>query len=327
MVNHRVYLAGVASRAHLVYAASWLRRLDGDVDVEVLTMRTFLDSPELGLGDVRAMLPEGIDVTAFDGSRPARGERLTLLCVGAVGIKPWLRLHRAVGGRRLHVVTTDEGFGTYGDWFSRRGAWRREGVREPWLSLRTSAVLGASAVLTSSRWRLYRRTRSGWQVNAAIADEFRRYVTRTSNDGGAVFLTQPWPELGVLDERAYVDHVTEVATACRKADLDFTVHPHPAEDPTRYRDFHVHTGHGLAELDQAVVNATVLLGATSTAMLNVASIHGVPVVRTAFDGVDALEATHSARQQDLLVRQTGAFVTSEDWPDKLAGLSTPTEQE
>lgn len=291
----------------------------------MLPRRSFLDAPTLSLDDVCELLPADTDVSEWNpASRPARKERLSLLSVGAVGIKPWLRLRRQVGARRIQVVTTDEGLGTYGNWFSRREAWQREGVSEPWLSIRTTAVLGMSWLLGSTPWRLYRRGADGWELNPFIAEEFRAQVRRRGANGKAVFLTQPWPELGVLAEPDYLEHIAAVGEVSRAVGLEFVVHPHPAEPPSRYAGFTVRDGQRLAELDPEVVGASVLLGATSTAMVNIAAIHGVPVMRTAFPGVEALEATHSRDQEELLRTWAGCFVNEPAWLVKLTEFSGRT---
>lgn len=327
MVSHHVYWTGIASRAHLIYGASWIRQLLGEIRVSVFPLRRFLDAPILDLDDVRAAVPEHVEVTAFDAHAPlAAGERATLLSVGAVGIKPWLRLRRVLGVRRMPVVVTDEGFGTYGDFSTRRAAWQREGVREPWLSVRAGAVTTASSLLTSRRWHLHREVAGRWELNVPIASEFHRYAQRTRSDGGAVFLTQPWPELGVLDEQSYLEHIDAVAQACGEAGLPFTVHPHPAEPHERYDAWDVHRMRGLAECDPQSVNATVLLGATSTAMLNVAAVHGVPTVRVATPELVRVTRGHSRRQQSLLAQYTGHVVPVTELGGKLSGLDPTAEK-
>lgn len=323
MVSHHVWWTGLASRAHLIYGASWLRQLDGDVSVSLFPFRTFLDAPELTLDDVREAVPDRVAVESWDPAAPVpAADRRALLSVGAVGIKPWLQLRRKLGTARLPVVITDEGFGSYGDWSSRRDAWARQGVKEPWRSVRTAAVTTASALLTSRRWLLYRQVRRDWRLNPPVAEEFRRYARRSHADGGAVFLTQPWPELGVMSEQRYLAHIREVADACADAGLRFTIHPHPAERPERYEDWAVHRLQELAELDEQSVNATVLLGATSTAMLNVAAIHGVPAMRVGFPELPGLEQTHSNRQQSLLEHYLGEVVPTQGWRDKLTELGS-----
>lgn len=332
MVTHQVWWAGIASRAHIIYGASWLRSLRGDVRVTVFPFRSFLSAPTLTLNDVREIVPDTVRVTGWDERDAAtRASHHALLNVGAVGIKPWLTVRRMIGRRPLHVVVTDEGFGSYGSWASRRKAWQRQGVPEPWRTLRTIAVEVATRTLTRQRWLLHEQPsgrRGGWRLNPQVAAEFRRHAQRHRDDGGAVFLSQPWPELGVLSEDRYLAHVAEVAEACAGAGLAFTVQPHPGEPPERYAHWNVHRGRGLAELDERTVNATVLLGATSTAMLNVAAIHRVPALRVGFPEMPALEDTHGPRQQSLLHRYLGEITPPGAWGAKLSelGAAKPKEQ-
>lgn len=321
VVTHRVYWCGVASRAHLVYGASWIRTLGGRARVTLFPTHRFMEAPGIGIDDVRSMLPPQVAVDRWDSSPAVAAEESpSLLSVGAVGLKPLLALRRTLGLRRLPVVVTDEGLGSYGNWRSRRQAWAREGVREPWLSVRTTAVTAASAALTTRRWALYEERSTGWSLNPSIAGEFHRHASRTSDAGGAVFLSQPWPELGVMTETAYQRHVAGLADACAQAGLSFTVHPHPAERPSRYAHWDVHDSHGLAELDQQTVNATVLLGASSTGMLNVAAVHGVPALRVATAEITALERRLTRRQASLLTRFLGRPVAEPQWTIRLSAL-------
>lgn len=307
-MTRRVFWCGVASRAHVLYGSSWLRQQPRPTAVTLFPPRRFLDGPGLTIDDVRALLPDDIPVTVWaDGTALNPGEEPWCLSVGAVGLKPWLQLRRAVGARRMPVVVTDEGLGSYGNWTSRRTAWKREGVRDPWLSVRTSAVLGATAVLASRRWRLHLHRPSGWELNQPVADEFRRHVSR-SQAQGAFFLSQPWPELGVVSEERYLAHIDAVATACEEVGLPFSVHPHPVEPEGRYSRWTVARVVDLAELEPSVVNAAVLLGTSSTAMLNLAAIHRVPAVRVGTPELMALDRELSTSQATLLQNYTGGFV-------------------
>lgn len=318
-----VFWCGVASRAHVIYGAAWLRQLPGPVKVSLFPTSRFLGAPQLTAADVQSMLPEHIPVHDLSGSPVLTpGEDPVLLSVGAVGLKPWLAVRRAVGVRRMRVVVTDEGLGSYGTWVTRRRSWAREGVREPWRSLRTAAVFGGTAALATSRWRLHLKTPEGWDLNRPVADEFRRHGSRRRTDGGAVFLSQPWPELGIMTESHYLDHVGEVAAACAEAGLAFSVRPHPGEDPARYGSWTVHPSATVAELDQATLNATVLLGSTSTGMLNVAAIHGVPTMRVGTQELDMLDRQLSSEQASLLRHHVGEVVPPLRWASTLNELST-----
>ena len=116
----------------------------------------------------------------------------------------------------------------------------------------------------------------------------------------AVFLCQPWVDLGLMEERRYLDHLGDVAAACASAGLHFRVRPHPAEDRARYRDFEVTTARGPGELDPQVAGAAVVLGTSSTALLNVASLYGTPALRVAMPELAHLDTRLSRRQRSLL---------------------------
>lgn len=322
VVTNHVFWCGVASRAHVIYGAAWLRQLRGEVTVSLFPPRRFLGAEALTVDDVQAMAPDHVTVIPVEHPlRLAAGSRPWLLSVGAVGLKPWASVRRAIGAKRLPVVVTDEGLGSYGTATTRRRSWAREGVREPWRTVRTAAVFGGTAALATSRWRLYLQTPTGWNLNAPVADEFRRHGQRHSADGGVVFLSQPWPELGVMTEGRYMAHVDDVARAAADAGLSFAVRPHPAEPSGRYGRWPVLDGAGLAELDPAILNATAVAGATSTAMLNLAAIHGVPALRVSTPALDVLDRQLSSRQDSLLNHHLGPASPEREWASTLAKLS------
>lgn len=313
--RHTVVWCGLASRGHILYGAAWLRSLLAtgaeDVTIRLNAPRSFLGASPVTIDDVRTLVPDGLPVSMWEGESLASGGTLWCLSVGAVGIKPWLRLHAAHPGRRIPVVVTDEGLGSYGTWASRRAAWRRQNVREPWLTFRATAVTAATKALTSRRWALHIQGPDGWCLNKNIADEFRRHGTRDVPQRRAVFLSQPWPELGVMSEATYLRHVAELAETCSAVGLEFTVHPHPAEDPRRYNAWPAPTPHPLAELDADAINASVVIGASSTALVNLAAIHGTPVMRVATQELLELDRQLSPRQASLLQHHAGPNVPPE----------------
>lgn len=306
----RVHVAGLASRTHLVYAASYLRHLmrrtTGPVEVVARPSGGFRGRTPLTDADVRAGLPRDPLLThVAPGEPPRPGTRAVLLSVGVPGIKPYLRL-LAGEHRRVWVVVSDEGIGTYGNLGTRRAALRREGGAEPWASVVAAARTGADRLLTDQRWRLYdRRGRGGWHVREEVADEFRRAVMRSGTPRRtAVYLTQPWVELGLISAAEYRRHLDAVAEACASAGLGLQVRPHPVEDPRAYAELDLITGALPAELDARVVDAAVVLGGPSTALLNLAAVHGVPTIWLRLPEVAALEAGMSGAQRSLF----GAFV-------------------
>ena len=132
-------------------------------------------------------------------------------------------------------------------------------------------------VLTGVHWSLYRRAGPAWQVVPEVAEEFRLRVDGSAPaPGAAVYLTQPWPDLGVMSERAYLDHLSAVRDASARAGLALVLRPHPSESPARYRGFALTAGTGPAELDREVTEASVVVGSNSTALLNLAAVHGTP---------------------------------------------------
>ena len=307
----RVYLSGVTSITHAVYAASYLRdvlaHVDGPVTLVDLGLRTFLGRSNVTREDLAQHLPDDprlvIESATWAATPTKPGEGLVYLSVGAPGIKPYLRLRRLHGVETLHVVVVDEGLGSYGTWQTRRSSSRREGGREPWTTTRALAVTAARRVLTSERWALYLRRDGGWVVNEAVAREFRRetgVVRGRSANRTVVFLSQPWVELGLLSEERYLDHLGQIAAACRRAGLELAVRPHPGENAERFAEFRVVSRRTPAELDADVVAARAVIGVSSTAMLNMAAVHGRPALRVAIPELAHLDAELSSNQRSLL---------------------------
>lgn len=57
---------------------------------------------------------------------------------------------------------------------------------------------------------------------------------------------------------------------------------------------------GPAELDPDVAGATVVIGATSSALLNIKALFGTPAIRVVTPELSHLDAQLSARQRSLL---------------------------
>lgn len=329
-VARRVFCSGVRSQSHVVYAASWLRdllrRTDGPVTLVNLGRGSFLGRQAVTDADVRRLLPDDPRLTIEQASslRGRRGERLAYLAIGAPGIKPYGRLLAANPGRAFHVVVTDEGLGTYGTWQTRRDAWLREGGQGWWPTVRALATTGARRVLTTQRWALYERRGASWAVHEEVAAEFRRHggVRRAASPRTAVLLSQPWVELGVLDAGAYAAHVDRLAAQASGAGLRFVVRPHPVEDPARYAAHEVYAGPEPAELDARIVGASVVLGATSTALLNLRALYGVPALRVAAPGLEFLDRDLSADQASLLGQFVGRPVADDETGGALRALAT-----
>ncbi|HEX2705966.1 MAG TPA: hypothetical protein VHM65_09425 [Candidatus Lustribacter sp.] len=309
----RISLSGVRSLTHLVYAASYVRAVlaesSGPVTVLDLGVGTFLGRATVTESDVARVLPthERLTVTGPGAAgRTATGPRATsyrhdYLSVGAPGIKPYLRLVARDPRHRPRVVVLDEGLGSYGDWHTRRDAWRRQGGREPWPTLRSWAVSSANQILTDVRWSLFEQAVTGWVVAPRVGAEFQRHTYgQPGRPGRAVFLTQPWVELGLVSASRYVEHLTAVAAVCAEAGLDLQVRAHPAEDRTKYAGIALDPSTGLAELDRSVVSADVVLGGNSTALLNLAAVHERPALRVGLPELAHLDAQLGPRQRSLL---------------------------
>lgn len=327
---HWVYWSGLVSTAHLLYGTAWLRRLretaPRPITVVLAGFHSFLGVRQLdhtavaqalaGLGDVRVAAPGDGDL------RIPAGYSGHYLAVGAPGIKAWLRLRRANPTRRIETIVTDEGLSSYGTWRTRRDAWRREGGREPWPTVRALAVAAARRGLTTRRWAMYRATDAHWQVNPWIRGEFLAAGTRQRVRPTAVFCSQPWVQLGLLSAAEYTAFVLAVAESCRAQGLDFILRPHPVEDTSPYHArIQVSSETRPAESDPECINATVLLGASSTALLNLAAVHGVPVVRVSPPAVAALDAHLSPDQASLLRGFLGEAVEPGELPAALGRLA------
>ncbi len=312
----RYLITGVRSKTHLVHIAAYLRRelatRPGELVVDFVGGGKFLGNSSVGQQDVRQLLPddprlrlrfpEGEERWQLDGP-------LTYIAVGAPGIKPWIRLRRNGLRHRVSVVVTDEGIGTYGDWRTRRDALGRQGAREPWRTVRPLAVHGADRLLTTTRFAMYDKA-DGWALQPQIADEFRRLVPASSTPDSApssipssdrvVFLSQPWVELGVLAPQAYLAHIAEVADRVSTDGLRLAVRPHPAEDASRYADYELLTSAFTAEAQPEIVAAAGVVGGTSTALLNLAALYGLPAARLVVPGLEHLEGELGADQRALL---------------------------
>lgn len=315
-----VTLTGVRSVTHLVHATSYLSSLRralaaaGDpaaIVVDYLGSGRFLGTDPVSDEAADRWLSIDGTLAVRRPSGPLRyaaqgAGRHVYLSVGVPGIKPWLGMVRTRPGRPPHVVVVDEGLGSYGTWRSRRAAYRRQGGREPRPTVRAAAVSLASRILTAERWALYTRPSGGaWQVDEAVASPFRavRRPGAAARTDVAVYLTQPWVELGLVDVARYVEHLHGVADGARRAGLRLAVRPHPAEAGDRYlglKGIELLAADGPAELDPQVLRAAAALGADSTALLNVSALHGLPGVRVGLPELAVLEASLAPDQRSLL---------------------------
>ena len=321
----RVVVTGVRSRTHLVHVSAYLRTaLDATaprdlVDVGYLGGGTFLGSATVDASDVARLMPDDprLRVRMLDRLQQwsPGGEELVYVAVGAPGIRPWVELRRRAGLTRIRVVVTDEGVGSYGTWRTRHDAWLRQGVREPWCSVRTSAVELADRVLTTRRFAMYDAARD-WALDPVIAAEFRSRTSEGDGNGAdrVVLLTQPWVEMGALPQSAYLAHVADVRDRVAAMGLRLVVRPHPSENLSRYDSFETLVGDLPAELDGRVVGSAAVVGGSSTALLNLAALHDLRAWRLVVPGLEHLEDRLGADQRGLLRRYLPAAVEVGDLP-------------
>lgn len=285
-VHRHVVVTGVRNPSHLVHISSYLRHLlAGDCDrlgVSYVGGGRMLGRITVDEAEVARLLPDDprLELDFPTGTAkwrfPAEA-RAAYVAVGAPGLKPYGRMVAENRGRRIPVIVTDEGLGSYGDWRTRRDAWARQGVPQPWRTVRSLAVSAGERALTSQRWALYRRDAAGtWRVDERVAAEFRLRLGPVAEPGSSadvVMLTQPWTLFGSISVEAYRAHLTELAEEVVAAGRRLVVRPHPAEDPALYEGFPLLPGSGLAELDPTVVGAAEVIGGPSTALLNLAALY------------------------------------------------------
>ena len=309
----RVFVSGVASASHLVPVAACVRSVldaTGDATVTVVDLGVvrFLGVQRVSEEQLTAALPEDPRLRVVHARTPedrvARPqEALVYVAVGAPGIKPWLRLV-AANRRRPRCLVVDEGLGTYGGWRARWAAGRREGrgalagLRAP---VRALAVTASATLLTDERWALHTLAPDGWRTDPRLAAEYRRRLPPAGAPASvAVLLSQPWVRLGLLSAERYAEALREVERVCASAGLALLVRPHPAEDPADLAGLPLQQSALPAELDRRVVDAAVVLGWNSTALVNVVALHGTRALRLTLPELDAVEQTMSSRQRSLL---------------------------
>ncbi len=305
-----VVLTGVQSLTHLVYASSYLRhRLvnDGSIDgVRLLVIPGAELLVKFTEEQVRELLPTDERLTTqivTPGTSWWRdvGPDCVLLSIGAPGTRALARLLRTRRGSKPLVVVVDEGIGSYGNWRSRRAAYVRKGGREPEVSLRAAAVAGANAVVPDVRWSLYQKLNGTWHIDPVVAAEFRRHLDDEQLERPTVvYLTQPWVKLGAMTIDEHAQHLALLRDECERHGLGFGVRPHPLDDELLYRDVWVMTNRSAAEFDRRIASARLVIGGSSTALVNIRAIHGSRVMRISTPGLAGLDRTLSARQRSLL---------------------------
>jgi hypothetical protein len=159
-------------------------------------------------------------------------------------------------------------------------------------------------------------------VNDAVAAEFRRASTTHAPSDRVVFITQPWIDHGLITEAAYLAHLAAVAVEVERAGLEFVVRPHQTEAHGRYSQFDVYDSALPAELDPDVLGARLALGESSTALLNLAAVHGLPAARVVgpLAGLASIELSST---QTALFRRFVPTTVRVDQIGELLAASSP----
>ncbi|MEO1056161.1 MAG: hypothetical protein AAFY28_04525 [Actinomycetota bacterium] len=317
-MSRKVTLSGLRNQSHVVYAASWLRHAAAQHGPLALVV---VDGGEgkrpQSIDRLRLISPEIEIVTSHSADR---GDH-DYVSIGTPGIKPWLRLRRAYPRDRFRTVTIDEGLGSFATWRQRRRAILREGGSEPAATVRAISRDIAARRMPAEQWRLFIHNADGWSISDAIAAEYRREGPRTTATRDVVYLSQPWVELGSVPEEPYVAHITAVAEQVRSLGWRFRVRPHPTEQHDRYAPFDLIASRGPAELDPDVLAATALVGESTTALLNLSAIHGMPAVQIRGPVPQFTQEWLSDAQRSLFRQFLGGPVETEHVAARLASLT------
>lgn len=296
----RVTVSGLRTGVHGVYVTSWLRHAlaAGACEISIVKLNS---TEHAGAEFDERVAVEFPDVRVGKEHPEGRG-RHAFVSIGSPAIAAWTRFRVSRSAWPLHTVVVDEGIGSYGNVTTRRSALRREGTREPMATVRASARYAAQRVLADERWCLYRFVHGGWQLDDRLAAEFRRVRPSGALSDCVVFLTQPWVDRGLITESAYLQYLRQIAEEVIRAGVEFRIRPHPTERTSRYSGFHLLRSELPAELDPDVLSARLLLGETSTALLNLAAVHDVPAARVV-GPLASLRSIELSRTQESLFGQ------------------------
>lgn len=278
MTHLRVTVSGIRNRTHVVYVASWLRHAVATRGMPATLVEINGAGRLVDEIDRTDSLLADIDVSLVD-HHPTTSSPHFFVSIGSPGTRSWARFRMSPSSWPLRTVVVDEGIGSYGTVATKRAAMRREGSHEPWATVRAWAGVAARRLLPDESWRLYERSGDRWAVNDVVAAEFRRASPTREFSDRVVFLTQPWVDHRLIASADYLAHLERVADRVRSAGAEFVVRPHPTEPADRYGAFVVLESALPAELDPDVLGARLVLGETSTALLNLAAVHGRPAAR------------------------------------------------
>lgn len=295
---------GARHETHLLYALSWAReRLATHGAVAVVDA----DGQATGIDRAHRWLPALGPGIEFADEVPATAECVDRVFIGSPAVRELTNRSSLRGDGRSVVV--DEGLGSYGNAGSRFRALRREGAGLAPAIARAAVRTVATALHPSWRWPTYRRDAAGWTLNPSVAETFRAVAEPPAPSDDIVLLAQPWNELGLAtgdDVRRAVDTIARtVADDGRR----LVVRPHPRERLHPYGDVET-LDHDLpAELQARVRGARLVIGDTSSALLHLATMFGVPTLRVrGISTADRLSATQSS----LLTDQLGPAVSITD---------------
>ncbi|MEO1062030.1 MAG: hypothetical protein AAFZ07_11465 [Actinomycetota bacterium] len=286
-----IEVRGVRATTHTLYVASWARELLREHDRVLIVDR---DRPPTGSahGPVTWRLPRGASIAVVD-EPPSSVDRVDAVHVGSPALRHWRR--RAAERRHGTSIVVDEGLGSYGSVRSRLGALRREGAGRA--SATAKAIARSAALARSTRWPTYRAEGGTWRVNPMVAATFREAADEAVPNDDVVLLSQPWTALGLADEATARRALDEIRRSVSGAGLRLVVRPHPWDHPDRFAELPTLPGGLPAELHPEIRGARMVLGETTTALINLAAIFGVPAARVELP----IDAAPLARDQQALL--------------------------
>lgn len=269
-----IEIYGVRSESHLLYAVSYAHAMSVsysqvmlcDVDAHI----------ESGIRAAPWLQRLGAGIEVVDRLPPSL-DRVDRAYVGSPSIR------RVFDPDRPHPparsVVLDEGLGSYGSISARFRALRREGSATSRALARAIVRTAAITVTPRWQWRTYELTGQGWAINEAIAQAFRTAAEPAQPSDRIVLLTQPWVELGLANESEIRAKVSRIADIAEAAGLELVICSHPRERALRYDSITTLRGAGPSELQAAVIGARLVVGDTSSALLNLAAIFGIASIR------------------------------------------------
>ncbi len=259
-----IAVSGVRSSLHALHLVAWL---NDDLDA----------SPDA----VRIRCLDSISAAQLESYRPGLvsddpGVPVCYVCVGNPSPRLALELYRQ--GFRGGIVVIDEGLGSYGNAYRRYQALRREG--RSWARGVARALVRQTIRHWGQRWPSYRRVDGRWEPNPVVGAEFRRRAPQPDPDPQrVVLLLQPWRSLGIQsasEQRQVIQRIDEVV---RVAGGHLLVRPHPVDrDHLIESDVEVSSTSGLAEHDPVVLGAGLVIGETSTSLINLAAFLARPTL-------------------------------------------------